>query len=460
MEELKFNHTGSGPAERAVLSVSSLNRMARSLLEDNFPSILVEGEISNFATPSSGHWYLTLKDRSSQIKCAMFLNRNRAVGFKPSDGNQILVKGRLSIYEGRGDFQLIIDSMEEAGDGLLRRAFEELKIRLHQEGLFEANHKQEIYSHYSHIGIITSPTGAVVHDILSVLQRRFPATKLTLLPVMVQGPAAAGEITHAIELANKHKAKLGLEALIIGRGGGSLEDLQAFNEEQVARAIYNSALPVVSAVGHEVDITIADYVADLRAPTPSAAAEQMSPNQQDYQDLCFSLHQQLLNLTRQRLHNSDQKLNWLHKQLKHPGRRLQEHAQDLDRFEERIRRAAQQQINSQKTVLQQLVRSLLANSPMQKLGQIRLQQANDIHRLRVSLQHIHKQKHTQLMQLSRSLSAISPLNTLARGYSITYGENSSVIKSSAEVKVGSKISSRLGKGSIHSTVNSITSEDS
>jgi exodeoxyribonuclease VII large subunit len=443
-----------------VLSVSSLNRLARSLLEDNFPSILVEGEISNFATPSSGHWYLTLKDRSSQIRCAMFLNRNRAVGFKPANGNQVVVKGRLSIYEGRGDFQLIIDSMEEAGDGLLRRAFEELKSRLHQEGLFETSHKQAINSHYSHIGVITSPTGAVVHDVLSVLQRRFPATKITLLPVMVQGADAAGEIAHAIELANRHRAKLGLEALIIGRGGGSLEDLQAFNEEQVARAIYASELPVVSAVGHEVDITIADYVADLRAPTPSAAAEQMSPNQQDYQDLCFGLQQQLINLTRQRLQNSGQKLNWLHKQLKHPGRRLQEHAQNLDRLEERIQRAALQQIDSQKTLLQQLARSLLANSPMQKLSQIRLQQANGIHRLKVSLQHVLKQKQTQLMQLSRSLSAVSPLNTLARGYSITYGDNSSVIKSSAEVKVGSKISSRLGKGSIQSTVSSITVEDS
>ena len=460
MEELKFNQPDGGPAKRAVLSVSSLNRLARSLLEDNFPSILVEGEISNFATPSSGHWYLTLKDRSSQIRCAMFLNRNRAVGFKPANGNQVVVKGRLSIYEGRGDFQLIIDSMEEAGDGLLRRAFEELKSRLHQEGLFETSHKQAINSHYSHIGVITSPTGAVVHDVLSVLQRRFPATKITLLPVMVQGADAAGEIAHAIELANRHRAKLGLEALIIGRGGGSLEDLQAFNEEQVARAIYASELPVVSAVGHEVDITIADYVADLRAPTPSAAAEQMSPNQQDYQDLCFGLQQQLINLTRQRLQNTGQQLNCLHKQLKHPGRRLQEHAQNLDRLEERIQRAALQQIDSQKTLLQQLARSLLANSPMQKLSQIRLQQANGIHRLKVSLQHVLKQKQTQLMQLSRSLSAVSPLNTLARGYSITYGDNSSVIKSSAEVKVGSKISSRLGKGSIQSTVSSITVEDS
>ena len=214
-----------------ILSVSGLNSMARSLLESNFPAVIVEGEISNLAVPSSGHWYLTLKDKSSQIRCAMFVNRNRMVRFKPENGKQIIVRGRLSIYEGRGDYQLILDGMEEAGDGALQRAFEQLKRKLHDEGLFADENKQQMQSHYQHIGVITSATGAAVQDILSVFARRFPATRITLLPVVVQGAAAANEIVNAIERANALAEKLGLQALIVGRGGGSLEDLQAFNEE-------------------------------------------------------------------------------------------------------------------------------------------------------------------------------------------------------------------------------------
>jgi exodeoxyribonuclease VII large subunit len=225
-----------------ILSVSSLNRMARSLLESNFPAVIVEGEISNLALPSSGHWYLTLKDKSSQIRCAMFINRNRMVRFKPQNGNQIIVRGRLSIYEGRGDYQLLLDGMEEAGDGALQRAFEQLKAKLLGEGLFADTQKQTMLSHYRHVGVITSATGAAIQDILSVFARRFPATRITLLPVAVQGRDAADEIVSAIQLANKLTEKLGIEALIIGRGGGSLEDLQAFNEERVARAIFASDL--------------------------------------------------------------------------------------------------------------------------------------------------------------------------------------------------------------------------
>ena len=460
MQESNFKNTDSGNEKSAVLSVSSLNRLARSLLESNFPAVSVEGEVSNLATPASGHWYLTLKDKSAQIRCAMFRNRNRTVKFNPDNGKQILVRGRLSIYEGRGDFQLIIDSMEEAGAGALQRAFEELKNRLQAEGLFEPGHKQEIATRYSHIGIVTSPSGAVVHDILSVLERRFPATKVTLFPVAVQGNEAASEIVNAIELANEHQDKLALEALIVGRGGGSLEDLQAFNDERVARAIYASGLPVVSAVGHEVDITIADYVADLRAPTPSAAAEQMSPDQEDYLERFSGFQQQLCTLARQRLRFATEKLNWLSKQLKHPGRRLQDHAQNLDRLEDRIQRAAAHHINAQKAELQQLNRGLLANSPLHKLHQIRVHQTNKFQRLKLSLQNRLKQKAAQLAQSSRSLSNISPLNTLARGYSITYDAASAVIKNSAQVEVGSKISSRLDKGRIESTVDSIVSEES
>ena len=277
---------------KTVLSVTSLNRMAKSLLEDHFPSVIVEGEISNLATPASGHWYLTLKDKTSQIRCAMFVNRNRLVRFKPQNGKQIIVRGRLSIYEGRGDYQLIADSMEDSGDGALRLAFEALKSKLQAIGLFDQNAKQEVLSCYNHVGVVTSPTGAAIQDIVSVFKRRFPATLITLFPVSVQGVEAKQDIVNAIETANRLRKTLGMQALIVSRGGGSLEDLQAFNEEDLAQAIFASDLPVISAVGHETDFTIADFVADLRAPTPSAAAEQLSPSQFEYLEILEGYLQQ------------------------------------------------------------------------------------------------------------------------------------------------------------------------
>ena len=274
-ETPKMSATGTAK----VLSVSSLNQMAKSLLEGHFSQVAVEGEISNFANPASGHWYFTLKDQKSQLRCAMFAGRNRLVPFNPKNGDQLIVRGQLSIYPNRGDYQLIVSQMEEAGDGALRRAFEELKQRLRAEGLFDQRHKQEIMEGYHHVGLITSAAGAAICDMVSVFGRRFPATRLTVFPVAVQGAEAPGEISSALALANALTDELGLQALIVGRGGGSLEDLQAFNVESVARAIFASELPIVSAVGHEIDFTIADLVADLRAPTPSAAAELLSPDQ-------------------------------------------------------------------------------------------------------------------------------------------------------------------------------------
>lgn len=443
-----------------VLSVSSLNRMARSLLESNFPAVIVEGEISNLAVPSSGHWYLTLKDKSSQIKCAMFVNRNRMVRFKPENGKQIIVRGRLSIYEGRGDYQLILDGMEEAGDGALQRAFEQLKQKLQGEGLFADENKKEMQSRYQHIGVITSATGAAVHDILSVFARRFPATKITLIPVAVQGKDAPEEIVCAIERANTLAEKLGLQALIVGRGGGSLEDLQAFNEERVARAIFASVLPICSAVGHEVDFTIADFVADLRAPTPSAAAEQLSPNQEDYFELLFSFGAQFRNAIMLAIKQSRQQLTWIAKQLKHPDRRLQEQAQNLDRLDIRLRRAMNNNITSQRTTLTQMQRTLSANSPKQLLerNQIRLTAGRG--RLDQSLRSVLASRRSSLQTLSRSLNSVSPLNTLARGYSITVDSSSRVIRSAEDVKVGATITSRLDAGEITSTVSAIAKKGS
>jgi len=438
-----------------ILSVSSLNSMARSLLETNFPAVIVEGEISNLAVPSSGHWYLTLKDKSSQIRCAMFVNRNRMVLFKPENGKQIIVRGRLSIYEGRGDYQLILDGMEEAGDGALQRAFEQLKRKLHDEGLFADENKQEMQNHYQHIGVITSATGAAVQDILSVFARRFPATRITLLPAVVQGAGAADEIVRAIERANTLAEKLGLQALIVGRGGGSLEDLQAFNEERLARAIFASELPICSAVGHEVDFTIADFVADLRAPTPSAAAEQLSPNQEDYFELLLSTSAQFKSAISLAIKQGRQQLTWIAKQLKHPDRRLQEQTQNLDRLDIRLRRAMSSNIATQRIELTQMQRTLSANSPKQLLERNKIRLAAGRGRLEQSLRSVLASHRSSLQTLSRSLNSVSPLSTLARGYSITVDSSSKVIRSTDDVKVGATITSRLGAGEIVSTVSAV-----
>ena len=443
-----------------VLSVTNLNRMAKLLLEDNFPAVVVEGEISNLATPTSGHWYLTLKDKTSQIRCAMFVNRNRLVRFKPQNGKQIIVRGRLSIYEGRGDYQLIADSMEDSGDGALRRAFEELKSKLQTIGLFDEDAKQEVHSSYNHIGVVTSPTGAAIRDILSVFERRFPATLVTLFPVSVQGAEAKQEIVNAIETANRLRSKLGVQALIISRGGGSLEDLQAFNEEDVAQAIFASNLPITSAVGHEIDFTIADFVADLRAPTPSAAAEQLSPSQFEYLEILQSYLQQFTRTIGKRLQSADRTIALMSKQLKRPDRRLQEHAQKLDRFEGQLQLAIRNRIALQHSELLQLKRGLRFSTPLSRIRQILDQVGAKLKTMERSMQANVQIRQAKLGELSRGLEAVSPLNTLSRGYSITYNADMKVIRQSGDVKTGSEITSRLKKGSIVSTVKSTLNEDS
>ena len=415
--------------------------------------------MSTLALPAPGNWYLTLKAKSAKIRCAMFRGNNRSVRFKPANGNQIIVRGRLSIYEGRGDYQLIADSMEEVGDGALRRAFEELKARLQAEGLFDQENKQQVLSHYDHIGVVTSPTGAALQDILSVFRRRFPAIRITLFPVAVQGGDAVEQIVSAIESANRVRHKLDLQALIVSRGGGSLEDLQAFNEERVARAIYASELPITSAVGHEIDFTIADFVADLRAPTPSSAAELMSPDQEDYFQLLTAYQLQFRSAIGQTLRQAQQVLAWLIKQLKHPDRRLQEQAQNLDRLENRLRLAITHGLSRQRSDLNELARSLLAHSPAQRLQQLKIQMDNVMKSLRQATTALIKTRDAKLGELSRSLNTVSPLGTLGRGYSITYDDSAKVIRHSDDVRIGSKILSRVNRGQIISVVESVANDE-
>lgn len=444
--------------EDSVLTVSSLNKLARSLLETHFPRVVVEGEISNLVVPASGHMYLSLKDKHAQIRCAMFRNRNQFLRFRPKDGMQIIVRGHLSIYEGRGDYQLIVDSMEEAGDGALRRAFEELKARLQAEGLFADHHKQEIGDEFRHIGIITSRTGAAIRDLVSVFGRRFPSIQLTLFPVAVQGTEAVNEIVRAIELANKLRDEMGLEALIVGRGGGSLEDLQAFNEEAVARAIHASALPVTSAVGHEIDFTISDFVADLRAPTPSAAAELMSP---DISEVLASLDYSAISLqqaVRARINMEQKNLLWIFRRLKRPDRRLQDHAQTLDRLDNQLRRGIQGLIARARSELLQKQRAMIASSPASRLKnngqqlnsfQLRLKQSAGMSLVR------HKSRVTEL---ARSLNAVSPLQVLARGYSITATQTGQIVRSVSSITPGEKIVTTVADGKIISSVEQTESD--
>ena len=326
---------GSAP-ERDIYSVSRLNLEARLLLEQGFPRIWLEGELSNVSRPSSGHLYFTLKDARAQIRAAMFRSRNQAIRFRPEEGLQVLVRGRVSLYEPRGDYQLIVDHMEEAGDGALRRAFEELKRKLDAEGLFDAARKQPLPALPARIGVITSPSGAAVRDVISVLRRRFPAIPVLIYPVPVQGKEAGGEIANAIRLASR---RADCDVLILTRGGGSLEDLWPFNEEVVARAIHDCRIPLVSAVGHEIDFTIADFVADRRAATPSAAAELVTPDQLEWLARLTQLSARLENRLRHTLSDDQRRLAWLEQRLQqvHPGQYLRQQAQRLDELEQRAR---------------------------------------------------------------------------------------------------------------------------
>lgn len=442
-------------ATRDVLCVTSLNRMAKSLLEGHFPNVLVEGEISNLAMPASGHWYFTLKDESAQIRCAMFRNRNMGAGFRPRDGMQVLVRGRLSLYEGRGDYQLIAESVEEAGDGALRRRFEMLKQKLAAEGLFASERKRPLPAHVRHVGVITSATGAVIRDIISVLGRRFPAITITLLPVAVQGAEAPSAIVKAIGTANRRAAELGLDVLIVGRGGGSLEDLQAFNEESVARAIHGSVLPIVSAVGHETDVTIADFVADLRAPTPSAAAELLSPDQGEMLQTLAGFALVFRKLIGDRLQRDTRQLLWLTRQLKHPGRRLQEHAQALDILEGRLLRATRHHLAHTANALARVQQRLSLHSPVTAIRQQLLRQDALHHRLQRAMHQCLQRQQASLAQLARSLDSVSPLQTLRRGYSITFDAQQRVVRDIAPLEVGQTLQTQLSSGAILSTVTAL-----
>ncbi|MEE9337506.1 MAG: exodeoxyribonuclease VII large subunit [Methylococcaceae bacterium] len=438
--------------EKKIYSVSELNRETKNLLSDHFASIQVEGEISNLSRPSSGHIYFSLKDKKAQIRCAMFKSQQRRLKFKPENGKQIIISAQVSLYEARGDYQLIVDKMQEAGEGNLQIAFDLLKNKLKNEGLFDSSLKQEIPEIPSQIGVITSPSGAAIHDILSVLKRRFPAIPIIIYPTSVQGDLAKSEISAALEEANKQKQ---VDVLILARGGGSIEDLWAFNEECVARAIAKSKIPIISGVGHDVDFTIADFVADLRAPTPSVAAENAVPSQVTWTSRFESIENNLKKNIQRQLSLYQQSTNWLGKRLQqqHPGEKLQRHAQAIDLAEARMIRAIQNKIKHNNQLVKNQVSIFQQYKPNIKIDRYKEQLHFLSSRLNSSIQYQLERLQKKHLSLNQTLHAVSPLATLGRGYAIVSDPKSStIISSTQKLSINDKIKTRLADGDLISQV--------
>jgi len=434
-----------------IYSVSQLNQSVRLMLENQLGAVWLTGEISNFSQPVSGHWYLSLKDENAQVRCAMFRMKNLRVSFRPTNGMQVLVRANVSLYEPRGDYQLIIESMHLAGEGLLMQQFEALKMKLAAEGLF-AQHLKKNLPHFSKaVGIITSKTGAALQDILHILQRRDPSLKIIIYPTAVQGKDAATDIAQMIELANQRQE---VDVLIVGRGGGSLEDLWCFNEEMVARAIFHSHLPVISAVGHETDVTIADFVADVRAPTPSAAAELVSRNQTELlQQLQY--RRQRLEIALDRLFaEKQQKLKHLSLRLhnQHPQAQLRIQQQLITQLSHRLQQTLRHHWQKTAENLTALSMRLYKNPLPLRLQQYEQQLAQLKVRLNSHMNLTLSLQQKQLAHLCGKLDSLSPLKVLARGYSITQNQQNLTIRSIKDVNVGEHIKTRLTDGNIISQV--------
>lgn len=420
------------------------------MLEARYPPIWVQGEISNLSRPVSGHLYFTLKDARCQIRCAMFRLNNRGLGFPVTNGQQVLMRARVSLYPERGDFQLIAEYMEEAGAGALRRAFEALKQKLSAEGLFDEARKQPLPMVPTKLGIITSPTGAAIRDILTVLKRRFPGLPVLIYPVPVQGMGAAAEIARMLKVANMHAA---CDALILARGGGSLEDLAAFNEEVVARAIAASKIPVVTGIGHEIDFTISDLVADRRAPTPSAAAELATPDRAQLQQHLAKLRRRLALRTHARLQAGRQQLGWVQRRLVHPHRRVRDRAQRNDELYLRLRRVVANALVVRAASLSALVARLNRVDPSALLRTHRARHDQLRHRLVNAVSQQLERRHQRILTLRRQVEALSPQQTLQRGYAIvTQVPSGSILRDAKTVTAGDQVRAELAQGNLLCTV--------
>ena len=433
---------------RDVLMPSQLAALTRDLLEGSFSLVWVEGEIGNLSRPASGHLYLTLKDARAQLRCAMFKPKSQRLGFRPTDGMQVLVRGRLTLYDARGDLQLVLDHMEPAGEGALRRAYEELKVRLGAEGLFDAQRKRALPRHIRRLGVITSPSGAAVRDVLSVLARRFPLIEIDVLPVPVQGAASAPAIVAMLRAA---EASGRYDVLLLTRGGGSLEDLWSFNDEALVRAIVASPVPVVSAVGHEIDFTLADFAADLRAPTPSAAAELLVP---DRIELLAALHAQ-----RQRLHAGLRRRHdayaqrtdnaWLKLRALRPQVRLESGAARLSDLRHRLAMQLRSSMVRRGERLRELAARLRLRHPQAALQRALAEARASALRLSDQYANAIDKRRAHLTGLARALNAVSPLATLERGYAILLDPaDGRVLRATADASPGQRIDARLADGTL------------
>ena len=443
-------------SNRQILTVTGLTRMARRKLETDFPMVFVEGEISNLATPRSGHWYFTLKDESAQLRCAMFRNRNQFMRFKPRDGMAVIVRGRVTLYEGRGEFQLVVEFIEETGDGALRRAWERLRSRLQVEGLFDERRKRPIPPVPKRVGVLTSPSGAAIRDVLSVFGRRFPAVHIVVLPVQVQGEFAERQLVKALGLAQTRPAEEAFDVLLVTRGGGSLEDFAAFNSEKVARAIADSQIPVVCAIGHESDTCIAEFVADLRAPTPSAAAELISPDAGEWLAAFDGLELRLHEIISRALERKRHALNSQAGRLRHPRATLEQNHQRLDNLETRLQGAVSRKLSE--SALRLSGAASRVRPPTERTAALTRHVGQLGTRLRRAESRQLDTARARFEVSVQQLNALSPLATLERGYAIVTSE-AGVVQNAEDVRPGDTIEARLREGRLQAEVTEVVPDE-
>jgi exodeoxyribonuclease VII large subunit len=438
-----------------TLTVTQLNRLVRQTLEGGLPAVWVEGEISNLASPPSGHLYFRLKDAGAQVDAAFFRNRNRLLRFRLRDGMQVRARGRVTLFEPRGNYQFVVEHLEESGLGALQRALEILKAKLAAEGLFAEERKRPLPAFPARIGVVTSPAGAAIHDILTVLHRRAPWIEVVLYPTSVQGAAASGEICAAIAAANRRAE---VDVLIVGRGGGSLEDLWSFNEESVVRAIAASDLPVVSAVGHEVDVTLSDLAADRRAATPSAAAEILAPSTEALQQELRHAERQLLRQVQARIAAARHELGTARAGLVRPDHRLREYRQRIDELWLRGRRALRESLAGERVRMTDLQRRLRAADPRRSLPERAVHVRVLRERLARALGHRLEKRRLALGAAGARLQGVSPLATLQRGYAIVRDEKGRVLRRAADAQRGQALRVQLGNGELDVQVTDVRPE--
>ena len=435
-----------------AISITQLNRRVKTLIEQGITKLWVEGEISNLSRPASGHIYLSLKDDNAQVSAAWFRSRQGIQKTDYKDGDRVLAFGQVSLYEARGNYQLIIEKMEPAGEGALKRRFDALKIKLANEGLFDDNRKKDLPKIPERIGIITSPSGAAVRDVLSILRRRFPLIPIIIYPAAVQGDSAPAELIKALSTAERRKE---CDVIILCRGGGSIEDLWAFNDEMLARAIFGCSLPVISAVGHETDFTISDFVADVRAPTPSVAAEIIVPNYSDWLIQLSDLQKRISRLGQRKLDEKIQEIDWLNRQLisNSPTVKLKQQFQGLREMNNRLNSAIKQQVLEYKSLQQIITSKLISFSPKSSLQK----SISNFHELQQRITTAVKislsDKNHAIDLLTKALNTVSPLATLDRGYAIVKSESTNkIIYKTSEIEEGDSIRVQLSEGELIATV--------